>query len=82
MNKDAIKQNLDAIKFIMTRTSDMVEKRNLATLGLELNTLYLKCCGYSYFFHDNSSDPTHTSVLAFNLLAPIERKKRKKKVIK
>lgn len=80
MNKDAIKRDLDAIKFVMTRTTDPVEKQNLATLGIELNAIYLQCCGYLTFFHDNNLDPTHTSVLAFDFLEPIKRKRIKKKI--
>lgn len=74
MTKDAIKRDMDLLKFAMTRTSGNYERQNLAALGIELTAMYLQACGYFMIPSEPGIEDENV-----NMIAPFDHPKKVRK---
>jgi hypothetical protein len=81
---DEIKRDMDAIKFVMLRTTDPIEKINLATIGLEKTAMFLQAFGYTVFTKEDHHRNIYNLINIFDYNRPQKkkRKKRKKRLVK
>jgi len=73
-----IKRDMDAIKFVMDKTTDPMEKRNLAAIGLEKNAIFLQMCGYIVFTKEDHHRNVHQLINVFDYNRPMKKKKKRK----